>query len=117
MDAPQNDPSITSAGTMAAWAVTGAIAAGLSSLRRKVSMAVATFHVALASFICSCAPYAVLAFWPQAKWYVGIPISMAIGLTIYGVSIMLDKTNKRIEDIDPTKYLPDKLRPPDGGAL
>lgn len=114
MDNPVDQQTTITAGAVASWAATAGVAAALSSLRRKVTMAVATFHVALASFIGPCSTYAILAFWPKIPPYIGIPASAAIGLSIFGISVMLDKTNRKIEDVDPTRYLPDKLRPPDG---
>lgn len=119
MDAPQQDPqTVTNFGTIAVWASTGAIGAAFSALRKQVSMRQAVFHVGLSSFICSCLPYVVLAFWPKLPWYIGVPISMAVGLTIFGIAVMLERTDKRIESIDPTNALPEHLRPRpiDGGS-
>lgn len=111
---PQNPPDhqhFTSFGTIAIWAVVAAIGAGLASLRRTITMMQAALHVATASFIGACVPYAILAVWRDAPWYVGIPISMVIGLMIFGIAVMMDKTEKRVGQIDATNYLPEKYRP------
>lgn len=114
--APENHETFTSFGTIAIWAVVAAIGAALSAMRRTITMRQAAFHVLLASFVGSCTPYAVLSVWREAQWYVGIPISMAIGLMIFGIAVMMDKTEKRVGAIDPTKALPEVIRPPQDGG-
>lgn len=109
---PNEQQHFFSIGIIAIWAVVAGIGASFSAMRQNVSIRIAALHVAMASFIGSCTPYAVLAFWRDAPWYVGIPIAMFIGLLIFGIALMFERTEKRVAQIDPTNALPEKFRPP-----
>lgn len=109
---PQEHHHFFSFGIVAIWAVVAGIGASFSAMRQEVSIRIAALHVAMASFIGACTPYAVLALWREAPWYVGIPIAMVIGLLIFGIAVMIDRTEKRVGKIDPTNALPEKFRPP-----
>lgn len=109
-------PDITGIGTWGIWAFIGGLAASFSALRKKVKMGVTLYHVSLASFISAWAPYIFLALWPQTPWYVGVPISAIIGLTIFGIAVMIERTDRRVENIDPTQLIPGKRLPEQPGA-
>lgn len=115
---PPHQETIRSIGTWAIYVVVSIVGASLSSLRREVSMRVAFFHVALASFVGPCTAWGLLAVWPSLEWYIGIPICGAVGLVIFGIDVAITKANKRVEDIDPTQIIPERFRrpsKPDGG--
>ncbi len=84
-------------------------AAATTTLRKFTNIRTAAYHVLLATMVGPCA--VLVAFWyypAMARWW-GLIISVAVGLTIFAWAVVLEKVNKRIEDVDPASLLHQKL--------
>lgn len=103
---PMND-QIPALGVLACSAV-GATGASISSMDKQVTVKQSLWHAALACFISGLVPYLLKAVWPSVVWWLAVPISGAIGLTIYGIAVLVRKSNDAVAKINPEKVLKEK---------
>lgn len=110
MDAPNplNDPGNIPVLGVLACAATGAIGSSISSMDRVVTVRETLWHAMLACFISAIFPYALKAIWPSVAWWLAVPCSGAIGLCIYGVAVLVRKSNEAVGKINPEKIIKDK---------
>ncbi|MBL8824881.1 MAG: hypothetical protein JNJ77_20005 [Planctomycetia bacterium] len=112
---PPDHHAVASLGSFVTWILVAVLCASLSALRRTVTMFQALIHIAMASVIGSIVPYVVTDYF-KLPFSIGVAIAMGIGLLIFGIVVMFDRTEKRVGSIDPTNALPDKFRPPPEGG-
>ena len=111
-DQPHNHiPNISYLGSLLVWVGVSLIGGSLAVLKRSIPMKQAAFYLALASFVGPSCCYGVFAFWPQAPWYIGVPICGACSLTIVGIALLIDKANAQVGKLDPSVFIPEKYRP------
>lgn len=107
MDAPVQQDTIPALGVMTCAAV-GAIGASISSMDRVVTVKQTLWHAGLACFISALFPFLLKALWPSIVWWLAVPCAGAIGLCIYGLAILVRKSNDAVGKINPEKIIKDK---------
>lgn len=95
-----HESDLSSFGVWVIWLISNLSGSSFSVIRRKVSTKVAAYHILLGAFLGSifaCVYYGVVAN-PTVE--MGAVIQGVTGLMIFGLAVNLEKTEKRIEDVN-----------------
>ena len=96
----------------------GGSAAGAAAIRKDISVGQALIAVATACIVSASFPFALMAF--GLHWGLSMISSAILGLLIFGCLALVDKTEKKIPDLDVPSMLPSciadkfKPKPPNG---
>ena len=84
----------------------GGVGAALSCLRKRVYAYQMLIAVMTSSAISGTLPFALKAIRPETTWHICVPVSLFIGLIIFGIIIALEKTDTSVAKMDATDYIP-----------
>lgn len=118
MDQPpvQHDAAgeiLRSIGTWIMWLLSAICGATLASIRRAGTLKVAAYHILLASTIGPGLAVLAVSFW-NISGHAGAAICFFAGIMIFGVAILIDRTNNKIKEVN---LIPPSLTQPTEGIV